>query len=179
MNERGSILAASVGLAVGGAFGMAGTFAPTDSLRGLAWGIDGIALVMAASVLAIWFFRKNQDVVASGFLVFAIGEAIVLSTAPMPLDASVASFGTGAGLWSLALVLISCRPFFPLLVRLLGMVAGILFAVTYIQVVMGAHITPLTKPLPFFAYPVLVATMFGWIWTLLKANPASTATQAA
>jgi hypothetical protein len=32
----------------------------------------------------------------------------------------------------------------------------------------GAEITPLSQPLPFFAYPILVATFAGWIVTLLK-----------
>jgi len=27
-----------------------------------------------------------------------------------------------------------------------------------------------TSPLPFYAYPVLVATLGGWIWTLVKAD---------
>ncbi len=34
---------ASLGLALGGILGLAGTFAPSDSLRGLAWGVDGLA----------------------------------------------------------------------------------------------------------------------------------------
>ncbi len=27
---------------------------------------------------------------------------------------------------------------------------------------------PTTSPLPFFAYPVLVLTFLGWIWSLLR-----------
>jgi hypothetical protein len=39
------------------------------------------------------FYRKGQDLVAAGFLVFAVGEGIILSGAAMDLTASVPSFG--------------------------------------------------------------------------------------
>ena len=90
-DQRLSVLA-SIGLAVGGILGMAGTFAPSAALRGLAWGIDGVALVMAGAILTVVFYRAGQDLVASGFLVFAIGEGIILSGAAMDLDASTPSF---------------------------------------------------------------------------------------
>src|SRR6266481_2196285 len=77
---------------------MAGTFAPSASLRGLAWGIDGVGLVMAGAVLTLAFYRKGQDLVASGFLVFAVGEGLILSGAAMDLAASVPSFGAGTSL---------------------------------------------------------------------------------
>jgi len=91
VRDNGLRVLASVGLAVGGIFGMAGTFAPSASLRGLAWGIDGVGLVMAGAVLTLVFYRKGQDLVASGFLVFAVGEGIILSGAAMDLTASVPS----------------------------------------------------------------------------------------
>jgi hypothetical protein len=164
-NERAL---ASIGLAVGGVFGMAGTFAPSASLRGLAWGIDGVALVMAGALLTIGFVRTGKDVVASGFLVFTMGEALILSSAAMDLVASVPSFGAGVSLWATALVLISTPRVFPPPVRVVGFLAAVLFGVTALQIFAGVQITPTTAPLPFFAYPVLVATFVGWIWTLLK-----------
>ncbi len=33
-----------------------------------------------------------------------------------------------------------------------------------VQMFMGHALTPLSKPLPFFAYPFLVATLCGWAW---------------
>ena len=149
---------------------MAGTFAPTASLRGLAWGIDGVALVMAGALLGLWFFRTGQELVAVGFLVFAVGEGVILSSAAMDLSASVPSFGAGSALWSMALVLISSASFFPSFVRWLGFAAAILFAVTAAQIFAGTQLTPLSRPLPFFAYPVFVATFVGWILTLLKSE---------
>jgi hypothetical protein len=163
-------IVASIGLALGGLFGMAGTFAHSASLRGLAWGIDGVGLVMASALLTIAFFRQGYDIVASGFLVFAIAEAIILSSAAMDLAASIPLFGAGIGLWALALGLISIPNVFPVPVRLLGLIAGGLFGATAMQIFAGAQITPISAPLPFNAYPVLVATLIGWIWTLMQPN---------
>jgi hypothetical protein len=172
MNDRGLRVLASIGLGVGGLLGMAGTFAPSASLRGLAWGIDGIALVMACPLLALRFFRLGQEIVAAGFLVFAIGESLLVSGAAMDLVRSGPSFGGGVGLWAAGLALISVPRVFPMIVRLLGLAAALLFAATACRIFAGAPITALSQPLPFFAYPVLVATFVGWIVTILKDGPA-------
>jgi hypothetical protein len=168
MNDKPLRVLASIGLGVGGALGMAGTFAPSASLRGLAWGIDGVALVMASALLTVRFYRMGRDFVAAGFLVFAVGEGIIVSGAAMDLAASVPSFGAGSGLWAVALLLISIPRDFPLMVRLLGLAAAILFVVTACQIFAGVQILPTSRPLPFFAYPIFAATLIGWIWTLLK-----------
>ena len=170
MNDKPLRVLASIGLAVGGLLGMAGTFAPSAPLRGLAWGMDGVALVMASALLTLRFNRIGQDIVAAGFLVFAVGEGVILSGVAIDLDASVPSFGAGAGLWSMALVLISVPRYFPPVVRLLGLVAAIMFAATAVQIFAGVQILPISSPMPFYAYPVFVATFVGWIWTLLKAD---------
>ena len=112
MDRRVRILA-SFGLAVGAAFGLAGSFAPSASLRGLAWGIDGLGLVMASALLAVTYFRRGQDLVAAGFLVFLVGQSIIVSGAAMDLVSSVPSFGAGVGMWALALGLISAPAAFP------------------------------------------------------------------
>lgn len=168
MDDRRLAVLAAVGLAVGGVFGLAGTFAPSAALRGLAWGIDGLALVMASALLTLRYYRNNQDMIAAGFLVFAVGEGIIVSAAAMDLAASVPSFGAGAGLWAVALALISAPRGFPLIVRLLGLGTSVLFAATAVQIFMGTQLLPTSTPLPFYAYPFFVATLFGWIWALLR-----------
>jgi hypothetical protein len=173
VSDRGVRVLAAAGLAAGGVFGMAGTFAPSAALRGLAWGVDGVALVMAGALLTLAFYRKGQDLVASGFLVFVVGQGLILSSAAMDLAASVPSFGAGTSLWALALALISAPHVFPLPVRLLGFCAAVLFGVTALQIFAGTQVMPTTAPLPFYAYPVLVATFVGWIWLLLKADAVS------
>lgn len=150
---------------------MAGTFAPTPALRGIAWGIDGVSLVIAGAVLTLLYFRQDRDLVAAGFLVFTVGQGLILSTAAMDPAASAPSFGAGTSLWASALVLVGIPRVFPVPVRLLGLAAAVLFAVTSLRIFAGAPVTALSSPLPFFAYPVLVATMIGWIWSLLKGDP--------
>ena len=166
--DPGVKVLSSIGLAVGAIFGLAGTFAPSDALRGLAWGIDGLGIVMASALLAVDFFRRGEDRVAAGFLVFLVAESVIVSGAAMDLAASVPSFGAGTGMWALALALISSPPVFPLVVRLLGLVTAALFLATALRIFAGADILPTTSPLPFYIYPLFVATMVGWIITFWR-----------
>ena len=82
---------------------MAGTFAPSASLRGLAWGIDGLSLVTAGALLTLVFYRKGDDLVASGFLVFTVGESMILSGAAMDLPQVFRPLeqGVACGRWPL------------------------------------------------------------------------------
>ena len=164
-------LVAASGLGLGGLLGLAGSFAPTEALRGLAWGIDGIALVVASALLTVHYLRRGDDFIAAGFLVFGVGQGLVVSGSAMSLSASAPSFAAGAGLWAAALFLISIPRTFPLVVRILGVIAAILLSATAVQVFYGVPLDPKTEPLPFFAYPVFVATLCGWIWTILRIKP--------
>ena len=159
---------ASTALVVGALLGMAGTFVPSASLRGLAWGIDGVALVVASSLLTVHYFRSGHDLVAAGFMVFAIGEGLVLSGAAMDPAASTPSFGSGVGLWAASLALISAPRVMPTWVRGIGFIASALFALVAIQIFVGRPLTPLSAPMPFFAYPFLAVTIFGWAWSHLR-----------
>ena len=155
---------APIGLVVGALLGLAGSFAPSSSLRGLAWGVDGVALIVATAIMAVHCLRQGYQSAAAGFLVFIAGQTLVLSGSAMSLEASSPLFAAGAALWAAALVLISAAGVMPVLVRALGGVAALLFAITALQIFAGQHLTPLSKPLPFFAYPVFVLTLFGWAW---------------
>jgi hypothetical protein len=159
---------ASVGLALGAVFGLAGTFVGQANLRNIAWEIDGLGLIMATSLLAIKFFRKGCDAIAAGFLVFAIGESVMLSGQAAGLAGSAPAFAAGTALWATAILMISIPEEFSLWVRLVGFVASVLFYVTATEIFWGQSLTPLSSPLPFFAYPFLVITFTGWIWTLMK-----------
>jgi hypothetical protein len=162
-NQRPRLIAPS-GLVIGAVLGMAGTFAPSASLRGLLWGLDGIALIVATSLLTIHHFRRGNDVVAAGFLVFVVGETLILSGAATDLVASGPVFAAGAGLWAASLALVSAPNVMPSWVRVVAAIAALLFAVVAVQVFMGRALTPLSQPLPFFAYPFLAVTLFGWAW---------------
>ncbi len=159
-----------IGLAVGGLLGMAGSMVAQQNLRSFLWAIDGVGVIVATCLLAIRYFRKGNDCVAAGFLVYAIGEAVMLGGTAGSLEASVPSFAAGTALWSAGLLLTGAPREFRLWIRTASMVAGILFAITSLKIFWGQLVTPIARPLPYFAYPILVLTFAGWIWTVLKAD---------
>lgn len=161
--ERQRVVAAPA-LVIGAVLGMAGTFTPSAELRGLAWGIDGIALVVASAVLVVYHFREGHDRLAAGFLIFLAGETLIVSGSAMGLAASAPTFAAGAGLWAAALALIGFSPILPMFVRVTGWIAAIAFAVTTARMFAGVALTPLSRPLPFYAYPLLGLTLLGWAW---------------
>jgi hypothetical protein len=164
MNDKQLRLIAPGGLVIGAVLGMAGTFVPSASLRGLLWGLDGIALIVATAMLTIHHFRRGNDLVAAGFLVFVAGETLIVSGSAMELAASSPLFAAGSGLWAASLALVSAPAVMPSWVRVVAVIAALLFAVVAVQVFSGRALTPLSQPLPFFAYPFLAATLFGWAW---------------
>lgn len=161
--ERPTSLAPAC-LVLGAVFGLAGSFAPSASLRAVAWGLDGTLLVVAAAILAVYCLRRELDLAAAGFLVFIAGQTLVVSGSAMSLQASSPLFATGAALWSGALLMISAPRVMPTLARASGVLAALLFAATAMQVFAGRGLTPLSEPLPFFAYPIFVVTLVGWAW---------------
>ena len=86
-------IVAAVGLAVGGVFGIAGTFIGYASLRQLFWTIDGVGIVIAAALLAFRYFRAGNDCVAAGFLVLLAGESLLLAGTAAGLQGSVRADG--------------------------------------------------------------------------------------
>ena len=151
--------------------GMAGSFAPSAAIRGVAWGVDGIAIVVGSALLAVHHVRERNDLLAAGFLVFLAGETLIVSGSAMELVASAPSFAAGAGLWCAGLALISASPVMPALIRITGAIASVLFAVTAVRIFAGAGLTPLSEPLPFYAYPFLAITLFGWAWVHVRSRP--------
>jgi hypothetical protein len=155
---------AAPGLVIGAVLGIAGTFATSASMRGLAWGLDGAALVVATAILTIHHTRNGNDLAAAGFLVFVAGETLILSGTAMTLEASAPLFAAGACLWAASLALVSSSNVMPMLVKAVGFVGSLLFAIVALQSFSGHTLTPLSEPLPFFAYPFLAATLIGWAW---------------
>lgn len=149
-------------------FGLAGTFVGQAALRQLFWAIDGVGLIVATTLLAVRFLRRGDDCVAAGFLVFAIGESLLVSGTAAGLEGSVPSFGGGVALWAAALLLISVPTTLATWVRLAGVAAAVPFAVVAARIFRGEMLLPTTAPLPFFGYPLLILTFVGWIATLLK-----------
>lgn len=155
-------------LVAGGVLGMVGSFVP-PALRGIAWGLDGTALVVGGALLAVHYLMLRNELLAAAFVVFVAGQTLVVSGSAMSLEASSPGFGAGVGLWSAALALIAASSANPVFVRLTAAVASVLFAIASLQIYAGTALTPLSQPLPFFAYPVLVLTLFGLAWGHLRA----------
>ena len=166
-DERLRVIAGS-GLVIGAVFGVIGSFVPSAGLRGLAWGIDGTALIVASALLAVHHFRHGRDQLAAGFLVFLAGETLIVAGSAMDLVVSAPLFAAGAALWTAALALVSAAPGFPMLVRGTGAIAALLFAVTAARMFGGASLTALSSPLPFGAYPFLAITLLGWAWAHVR-----------
>lgn len=163
MSNRRLAMFAAVSLAVGGLLGLAGSFSP-PAIRGIAWGLDGIALVMGALLLAAHHVKLGNEQLVAGFLTFVAGQTLVVSSSAMELAASSPSFGAGVGLWAAGLALVSASSFMPIFVRATGAIASVMFAIVALQIFGGTALTPLSMPLPFNAYPFLVLTLFGWAW---------------
>jgi len=126
--------------------------------------VDGTALVVAAALLAMHYFRRGNDLAAAGFLVFTVGEAVILSGVATTFEASAPLFAAGVALWSASLALVSASRAMPRLVSGLGATAAVLFAIVALRMFTGTALTPLSQPLPFFAYPFFAATLLGWAW---------------
>jgi hypothetical protein len=163
---------AAAGLVIGALLGLAGSFVPSAALRGVAWGIDGTAIVTASALLVVHHERAGNDQVAAGFLVFLAGQTLIVACSAMDLAATAPVFAAGAGLWSAGLALVSAAPLMPAFVRATGAIASVLLAVTALESFGGAGLTPLAKPLPFYAFPFLALTLFGWAWAHVRSRPA-------
>lgn len=165
MTERSRRSTAIAVLLVAGAvLGMAGTFVPSASARALLWGIDGTALVIATALLTVQSLRRNQDLAAAGFLVFVVAETLIVTGSAMDLAAFSPVFAAAAALWAASLTLVGLSGVMPRWINAIGFVAALLFAITAVQIFLGTPLTLLSQPLPFFAFPFLAATMFGWAW---------------
>ena len=155
MSDTRLRLIAAIGLVVGALLGMAGTFAPSASLRGLAWGVDRIALIVAIALLTVHHLRRGNDALAAGYLVFLVGEGLILSGAAMDLVASAPSFAAGIGLWATSLALVSAASTMPAVVRGVGFVGSLLFAVVAVTDVLGASVDAVVRTVAILRLPIL------------------------
>jgi hypothetical protein len=161
-------LTAAVGLAIGGALGLAGSFVGPAELRQILWAVDGVGIVVATALLTLKFVRLGNDLVAAGFLVFLAGESLLVSGNAAGLAAAVPSYGGGVALWAAGLVMTSVPRTFALWNRVVALAAALLFAITAAEIAWGVPLTATATPLPTLGYPLLVLTFVGWIWTLLR-----------
>lgn len=168
MTEGRLRVVAAGGLTVGALLGMAGTFAPTPQLRSLAWGIDGTGIIVACALLAAHYLRRGDVQLSAGFLVFLVAETLITSGVAIEPSTFSPVFAPGAGLWAAALALISASTALPIFVRATGAIASVLMAATAVMIFTGTALHPLSKPLPYYAFPFLALTLLGWAWTQVR-----------
>lgn len=164
-NQRVLVIA---GLVAGSVLGMAGSMVVAANVRAVYWAVDSTGLIVATVILALSYLRAGKLELAAGFLVYALGEGVMLTGTSMSLEASVPAFAAGTALWSAGLAMVSVPREFPLLTRVVGLAAAIVFGQTSLRIFWGIPLTPLSRPMPFFAYPVLVLTFIGWIIAILR-----------
>ena len=157
-----------LGLAAGAVLGMLGTVVSSSTLRALLWTIDGAGLIAATCLLAIRALRHGDDCVAAGFLVYALGEAVMSIGNAAGMHGSIAPFQAGAALWATGLMLTAVPRVFARGTRIASLIAAVLFAVVSVRIALGQEILPTSRPLPYFAYPFLVLTFAGWFWHVAK-----------
>ena len=170
MRHERLLTVGAAALVIGALLGMAGSFAPSAELRGLLWGVDGTSLVVGTALLAVHHLRRGNDLLAAAFLVYMVGETLMVLGASMELSASASLLAGGTALWSASLALASASELMPLFVRATGAVTSLMFAATAIQNFSGGQLTPLSRPLPFFGFPFLAATLIGWAWVHGRQN---------
>ncbi len=156
------------GLLLGGIFGMAGMFVADPKLRAVFWAIDGLGLVVATAILSLKNFRAGHDAVAAGFLIYSIGESVMLGGTSRPLEAMVPTFGAGAALWAAALLLTGIPRRFAAWVRVVSVIAALAFAITFAEILCGVNVLPTSVPLPALGYLFMILAFLGWIWSLVR-----------
>ena len=167
MNRNQNIIA-SIGLAIGAILGMSGSiFTDPEHLQISLYEISTVALTTACAVLAIKFLRSNNDWLATGFLLFAIGEAVMSGGTAAGQVAGQPSFAAGMALYVPSLLLISIPKGFPLWTRITGILASVPFLIAASKIFLGDQVLS-TSLFPGIGYGLLTITIVGWIWTLVR-----------
>lgn len=161
--SRNLRILAIVGLIVGAVLGIIGSLVSGEHVRGVCWAVDGTGVIVATAILALAYARAGRLDIAAGFLVYAIGESVMLAGTATSLEAGMPAFAAGTALWSAGLTLTSVPREFATWTRLTGLAAAILFGIVSVMIFAGKPLTAVSRPLPLFAYPFLVLTFLGWI----------------
>jgi hypothetical protein len=159
---------AVAGLIAGAVLGMAGSIVTAADVRAVCWAIDSVGLIIATILMALTFVRSGRLEVAAGFLIYAIGESVMLGGTALSLDASIPAFAAGTALWSAGLTLVSVPRVFAGWTRFAGVIAAVLFGITSLVIFRGVALNPIARPLPFYGYPFLVITFIGWIVAIVR-----------
>jgi hypothetical protein len=158
---------ASFGLAIGAIFGMSGLVFAEPVTQLCLFVISGVGLATGVGLLAVKFMREENDLIATGFLLFAIGEAISTLNAAGDEESAVSAFAGCMLFYVVGFLLISVPARFPNWVRITGLAAAIPFLVAAARFYLGQGLDT-SDTLPGIGYSLLTITIIGWIVTLLQ-----------
>jgi hypothetical protein len=152
-------------LAVGIALGIGGSIVNRQPTYTIAEHLSSIGLTTGATLLAIRFGRADRWMVAAGFGLLVLAEAIILS-APVS-GAGEATFASGVALYVPALLLASLPQGVPIWSRIAGGLAAIPFAVHAGLNWLGQSPSP-GGPAATAGYVLLSVAAIGWIVHVLR-----------
>ncbi len=160
----------AAGLTVGIALGIGGSIVNRQPIYTIAEHLSSIGLITGATLLAIRFGRAARWMVAAGFAMLALAEAILLSA---PISAAgEATFASGVALYVPALLLVSLPGGLPIWSRMAGALAVVPFAVHAALSWSGQNPSP-GGPAPTAGYILLSVAAIGWIVHVLRKTSAA------
>ena len=83
MNEKLIVTTAAAGLIIGCISGVTGSSVPSATNRSIAWALDSAAIILASSLLTLYYFKSGEEMTAAGFLIFAIAETVIFSSSAL------------------------------------------------------------------------------------------------
>ena len=165
-----------VGLAIGAVLGFGGNFLPAGPSQNITYTLSSLGIITGSALLAAWIGGRGHTIVAVGFALLALAESISFSgiflVASAPSFPGAYTFAAGVAIYAVALPLVSIPPAFPLWTRIVGTLAAIPFAAHALLWLLGRSPAP-SGLLATIGYVLLIATMVGWIITVLRSAPSS------
>ena len=152
----------SIGLLVGVVLGAVGGAVGRGTAQNALFALSSMGLVAAYVVLAIGHAHRRHTLTASGFVILAIGEALIATGDPSNAHGYSSAFAGGVMYYIPGLLLISLPEVMPLVVRLLGLLAALPWVVFAIQNWKG-QAPASDSTLATVGYLLLSATIIGWI----------------
>lgn len=167
--NRSTVYLSVIGLGIGALFGMTGSFVPNPQLQIGLYEISSVGLTVACILLGLKFFKENEELVAGGFLLFGIGEAVMSSGTTLGEVGGQAAFGAGIALYVPALLLICIPKLFPIWLRGLGVLASIPFLIASVYIFMGEPVYS-SSNITGAGYGLLSLTIIGWMYVLWRSS---------
>jgi hypothetical protein len=156
------------GLISAAGFGQAGGAVEPGAAQSTFWAVSSIGLVFACLLLAITELREKNDVVATGFVLLAIGESLMWAGGCPGDPGQPSAFAAGVLLYVPALLAISApKSDLPKSVRALGIVAAVPWLAYAMWFLGGKRPSPV-GPLAISGYIALSATCIAWAVVVLR-----------